>query len=141
MNQSTNALSQNGETRSSVRSRVEPLADAVVEKADRAIATSKSVANDAIDAAHDTVERLGDGASDALHRATAQATRLARIGIEKARGASQDVRHRFERASDHTVGYIRHEPVKSIAIAAVVGAGLAALVALLARPSERRTRR
>ncbi len=134
MNQSTTSHSSNGEVRSSLRSQVEPMADAVAERADRALATSISVANDAIDAAHDAVGRLGDGASEALQRASVQASRLARLGIDKARGAGHEVRYRIERAGDQTVGYIRHEPVKSIAIAAAVGAGLAVLVALLARP-------
>ncbi|MBP6903492.1 MAG: hypothetical protein KBC73_25630 [Burkholderiaceae bacterium] len=62
----------------------------------------------------------------------AQVETLAQRGIERVREAGQAVGERAARAGDRTVDYIRDEPVKSVLIAAAAGAGLAALVAVLA---------
>jgi len=47
------------------------------------------------------------------------------------------LRDRAHRASDHTVGYIRDEPVKAILIAVAAGAAIAALASLLSRSRNR----
>jgi ElaB/YqjD/DUF883 family membrane-anchored ribosome-binding protein len=58
-------------------------------------------------------------------------------GLQRARETSQQVRDTAARASAGTVNYIRHDPVKSVLIAAATGAALMALVGLLTRSNNR----
>ena len=44
---------------------------------------------------------------------------------------SHQLRLKAEHASESTVNYIRHEPIKSILIAAATGAALMALISLI----------
>jgi ElaB/YqjD/DUF883 family membrane-anchored ribosome-binding protein len=58
-------------------------------------------------------------------------------GVERARETSHMVRERAARATESTANYIRHDPVKSVLIAAATGAALMALVSLLNRSNNR----
>ncbi len=55
-----------------------------------------------------------------------------------ARARSALVRAQAHRASDHTVGYIRDEPLKSVLIAAAVGATVALVWSLFSHRSDHR---
>lgn len=68
-----------------------------------------------------------------LDRASDQVGAIARHGIDSLRDTSHQLKLKAERASDNTVSYIRHEPVKSVLIAAATGAALMVLVNLLTR--------
>jgi ElaB/YqjD/DUF883 family membrane-anchored ribosome-binding protein len=57
-------------------------------------------------------------------------------GVGRVRETAQQVRERAARASQTTVSYIRHDPVKSVLIAAATGAALMALVSLLTRTTH-----
>lgn len=77
--------------------------------------------------------QLMNDAPGMLDGALADAQALARNGIDRARQASAKVRDQVGRASEKTVGYIQEEPVKSVLIAAAVGAVSAALITWMAR--------
>jgi len=62
-----------------------------------------------------------------------QASQTVDHAIDNVRETSHQLRLKAKHASDTTVNYIRHEPVKSVLIAAAVGAALVALV-VAARP-------
>lgn len=109
----------------------------VANSAEHAISSTRRATNGALDSMHDSVEHLREQVPGAIGRAAAQADQLARRGIDRARQASGEVRERVHLASEHTVGYIKDEPVKSVLIAAAAGALLAALVGLLARSDRR----
>lgn len=74
------------------------------------------------------VETLREAVPETIARSAAQAESLTRLGIERARAAASEMRHQVQQAGDQTVGYIRHEPVKSVLIAAAAGAALAAVL-------------
>jgi len=80
------------------------------------------------------VDAVADAAARQFERAGERASALTQRGIEAVRDHSQQLRDRTARASDHTVRYIRHEPVKSVLVAAAAGAVLVALLGLLRRP-------
>jgi len=84
-------------------------------------------------AVQDGVDSMLNGAPGVLRGALQDAEALARNGIDRARQASTRVREQVGRASEKTVGYIQDEPVKSVLIAAAVGAVGAALVAWMMR--------
>ena len=88
----------------------------------------------------DTAHSLADGAAGAaqqarpmLKRATALATALANQGLDAWNSGSQQVLDRAQQASDTTVSYIKDKPYTSVLIAAVGGAALMAVAALLTR--------
>jgi ElaB/YqjD/DUF883 family membrane-anchored ribosome-binding protein len=78
----------------------------------------------------DSTNRAANNAVDSMGRAMDQ-------GMDRVHKASQQVRDSAARASEGTVNYIRHDPVKSVLIAAATGAALMALVSLLTRPNSR----
>ena len=78
----------------------------------------------------DSTHRAANNALDSMGRAMD-------LGVERVHKASQQMRDSASRASEGTVNYIRHDPVKSVLIAAATGAALMALVTLLTRPHNR----
>ncbi len=79
------------------------------------------------------VNQLMNDAPGMISGALQDAQALARNGIDRARQASARVRDQVGLAGEKTVGYIQDEPVKSVLIAAAVGAVSAALIGWLAR--------
>jgi ElaB/YqjD/DUF883 family membrane-anchored ribosome-binding protein len=113
------------------------LADQAAHSADQAI-RSKRVANQALDGPAGSVQDLRRQAAPLLNRATEQASVLAQRGVDAMREGSRHVRNQALRASDSTSHYVRQEPVKSMLIAAAVGAGLMALLSGWGGSRERR---
>jgi ElaB/YqjD/DUF883 family membrane-anchored ribosome-binding protein len=74
-------------------------------------------------------------AADQVARSTQQ---LANGMLEGARDTSHQLRVKAEQASDRTVRYIRHEPVKAMLMAAATGAALMALISLFSRSRDHR---
>ncbi len=114
------------------------LADQAAASADQAIRSTQRVANQALDGLSGSVQHLKEQASPLLDRATEQASTLAHRGVEAVRDGSRQVRDQALRASRGTVDYIREEPVKSVLVAAAVGAALMALFGMRGGSSSRR---
>lgn len=104
--------------------------------AERVIASSKVATNDLANSVQDGLDVLQDKLPSALSRAAARADRLARDGLERAREQGQAVRERALDMGDQTVRYVRDEPVKSLAIAAAVGALLGLIIGARSRGSD-----
>jgi ElaB/YqjD/DUF883 family membrane-anchored ribosome-binding protein len=113
-------------------------ADAVANAASRqleqAAQSTQRVADQTIDKFTHTAHDLREQVSPMIERAGEQASALAQRGMEAVRERSQQFRDQAVRASDHTVGYIRDEPVKSVLIAAAAGAILVAMLRLFRKP-------
>lgn len=65
-------------------------------------------------------------------------TDMANNALEGVLNTSHQLRVKAGHASDDTVHYIRHEPVKAMLIAAATGAVLMALVSLISRSRSHR---
>lgn len=100
--------------------------------ADHAILASQQAANDALKSLAAAMQDLRHQATPMLERASDQVSSLAHHGVDSVRETSHQLRLKAERASESTVAYIRHEPVKSVLIAAATGAALMALISLVA---------
>jgi len=87
----------------------------------------------AADTLTDGLHEAGNIASSAFSRAAAQMEEITRRGMDRARETSMQVRDQAHRAGDRAVGYIQHEPVKSVLIAVAAGAAVAMLAAWFAR--------
>lgn len=127
MNQHTDSLARNA------ADTVSDLSERAARKADQALAATQRGAAEATRSLREGVDTLQEQVPSALTRAAAQAEALSREGMERARRASEAARERALRMGDQTVGYIKDEPVKAVAIAAGVGALAALLVGWLGR--------
>jgi ElaB/YqjD/DUF883 family membrane-anchored ribosome-binding protein len=94
----------------------------------------------AVRAAQDGLGRVSDGLNVARNQSGAmiqqlahQTEALAHDGVEAVREGAHQLRERSLHARDVTTNYIQHEPIKSVLIAAAVGATLMGLVALFSR--------
>jgi ElaB/YqjD/DUF883 family membrane-anchored ribosome-binding protein len=95
--------------------------------------SNQSLAEKAVQTAEvalENTQRAASGMLDGMVHALDQS-------VEQAREASHQLRASAERASQGTVNYIRHDPVKSVLIAAATGAALMGLISLLTRQSGR----
>lgn len=79
------------------------------------------------------IDRAANATVHAAEVAAQGAEGAAQRGVAAVRSGSQQFLDRAHTASDRTFGYIQHEPVKSMLIAAATGAALMALVGLLTR--------
>ena len=120
-------------TTSSAGATVNRLADQAAQRADDTIKSTQRVANEALDRLSDQVRQVHDDSAPRLVRMAEQAESLARRGADALRDRSQHLRMRAHDASDHTLAYIREEPVKSVLIAAAAGAVVAALASYMSR--------
>jgi ElaB/YqjD/DUF883 family membrane-anchored ribosome-binding protein len=98
------------------------------EHAADSLKAAKRDAYAAIDSAVDGLASAYGEAQPLLARIGKQARGYAHDGVDAARQAASDLRDRGARAVDSTRGYVRDEPVKSLLIAAAVGAAVIALV-------------
>lgn len=110
------------------------LADQADSSADRALLSTRRLANEAMDGLASGVQHLRDGVDPVMARASQKASDLAHQGMDALRDGTRHVQDRARRLSGDTVGYIRDEPVKAVLIAAAAGAVLAGLLSLMTRP-------
>jgi ElaB/YqjD/DUF883 family membrane-anchored ribosome-binding protein len=92
--------------------------------------------------AHQGLDRMADGLDEArsqtgaaLNKLVHDTETLTHRGMEAVREGSHQLREKSLHVKDATTRYIQHEPVKSVLIAAAVGAALMGLVALFSRHS------
>jgi ElaB/YqjD/DUF883 family membrane-anchored ribosome-binding protein len=101
---------------------------------DRAADSLRAAKRDAYAAIDSAVDGLASAYGEAqplFARIGKQARGYAQDGVDAARQAADNLRDRSQRAVDTTRDYVRDEPVKSLLIAAAVGAAVIALVELV----------
>lgn len=97
-------------------------------RAAEALKAAERDAHAAIDSAVDGLASAYEDTKPVLARVRQKARGYANDGYDAARQAAAELRDRSARAVDSTRGYVRDEPVKSLLIAAAVGAAVIALV-------------
>jgi ElaB/YqjD/DUF883 family membrane-anchored ribosome-binding protein len=113
-------------------------ASEVANRADEALLGAKRVADGTARSVQAGLDGLRDSVPGAVTRAAAQAEDMTRRGIERARLAAENAKHRATDLGDATVHRIQDEPVKAMLIAAGIGAAATLLVQWLSRSSSRR---
>jgi ElaB/YqjD/DUF883 family membrane-anchored ribosome-binding protein len=103
------------------------------QSADNAIKASQKVADEALENLANAMQDLRQRATPMFERATEKVSSLTHRGVDSVRETTHQLRVKAEQASENTVSYIKHEPVKSVLIAAATGAALMALISLVAR--------
>jgi ElaB/YqjD/DUF883 family membrane-anchored ribosome-binding protein len=97
----------------------------------RAAAALKSAERDAhaaLDSAADGLATAYGEAKPLLSRVSQRAREYAHDGYDAAREQAAALRERSQKAVESTRGYVQDEPIKSLLIAAAVGAAVIALV-------------
>ncbi len=100
---------------------------------DRAAQRSDAAIQAGADAAHQALDDL----SQSARQLQADAGHLSQRGLDALRDSTQKLRDSAQRASERTAGYIQHDPVKAMLLAAATGAALMALVGLMSRTPQR----
>jgi len=109
------------------------LASSVARTADHAIQSTQRAARQGMD---ELSTQMGDARAEtgsALRHLVSDVESLAHRGMEAVHEGADQVRAKSQHVKESTVDYIQHEPVKSMLMAAAVGAALMGLVVLLGR--------
>jgi ElaB/YqjD/DUF883 family membrane-anchored ribosome-binding protein len=114
------------------------LAEQATQSADAAIAATQRVVSSAVDGLTGGAYELNHKAAPLLQRAGDQAATLAQRGLDSVRDGSRRVRDSALDTTEHTLDYIRAEPVKAVLIAAATGAALMAVGQMMAGHASRR---
>ncbi len=91
----------------------------------------RSTAGNAINGIVNTVEGAVKSVSPALHKTADQVSDLANAGMGALRDGSRRLGEQARRASDNTVAYVRHDPIKSALIVAGIATAALAIARLL----------
>jgi len=109
------------------------LVDQSARVAHATVSQTRRAANHAIDSASGNVADAGAATTQSLQSALDRTQQFGRHTLEVVRDGSQQLRLKAQRATDVSTDYIRHEPIKSVLMAAAAGAALVALGSLFAR--------
>lgn len=112
------------------------LVDQATESADHAIHAARRVATDALDSLASAVHALRAQAAPLLDGAADGTNEMVHRGLNALHDRSRHLQSSARHASERTVGYIRHDPVKSMLIAAAAGAVLMGLASLVRGPRD-----
>lgn len=114
------------------------LANRLAREADHAIDATRQGANGALDRLSVGVDHLHDAAASRLDQVASQAEDLRRRGAERARQMGSELREQVAHAGDVAASTIRHDPLKSVIVAAATGAAVAVLVGWISRLRDQR---
>ncbi len=113
--------------------------DELLQTASHAMDVTRDYANGAIDRADSKVRDLRSSIESAIDLFAAKNQKLARQGIDMAVDAKERAQKQFNRAAGATTHYVSEQPLRSVLIAAGVGAAVALMVAAL-RNNRRNSR-
>jgi ElaB/YqjD/DUF883 family membrane-anchored ribosome-binding protein len=118
--------------------KTQDLAHEAADNTTKALQSTRRNAVHGVEKLDDQLQQWGADAAPAFERATDHAAQWARRGAQQLRDGSQQLQAKARYAADGTQQYVRDQPVKSVLIAAGVGALLMGLLSLFARSDSRR---
>lgn len=116
----TPAVNTTGNSRNSM--------DGALHGADKAIDATRQYAHDAVGSAESKLQTLRGNVEPAIDMLANKAQHLAHQGMDAAAYAKDRAQESFVRYSDATGRYVARQPVRSVLMAAAVGAVLALLL-------------
>ena len=102
--------------------------DELLQAAGNAVNSTRNFTNDALDKADDKVRGLRNSLDPVVDILATQAQKLARHSLDLASEAKERAEQSFQRAARVTTRYVSDQPLRSVLIAAAVGAAVALLV-------------
>jgi ElaB/YqjD/DUF883 family membrane-anchored ribosome-binding protein len=102
--------------------------DELLQTAEKAVDSTRSYANDALDKAEGKVRELRGSVDPVVDMLASKAQRLARQSLDIASEAKERAQQSLSNAAGATSRYVADQPLRSVLIAAAVGAGVALLI-------------
>jgi ElaB/YqjD/DUF883 family membrane-anchored ribosome-binding protein len=102
--------------------------DELLQTADKAVSSTRQYANDALDKAENKVRELRGSVDPMVDMLASKAQKLARQSLDLASEAKDRAEQSFRRAAGVTTKYVAEQPLRSVLIAAAVGAAVALLI-------------
>jgi ElaB/YqjD/DUF883 family membrane-anchored ribosome-binding protein len=103
--------------------------DDMLQGAGRAVDSTREFANDALDKAENKVRELRGSVDPMVDMLASKAQKLARQSLDLAAEAKDRAQQSMTRAANMTTRYVAEQPLRSVLIAAAVGASVALLIA------------
>jgi ElaB/YqjD/DUF883 family membrane-anchored ribosome-binding protein len=114
------------------------LAHEAAQAAEHSMRSMQRTTQQGLDRMADELNDVRAQTNSAIKQLTREADSLRHRGMDAVRESSHQLRERSAHMRDATTSYIQHEPVKSMLMAAAVGAALVGMVVLLGRGEDRR---
>lgn len=102
--------------------------DDLADKAGRALDSTREFANDALDRAETKVREFNSNIDPTVNMLATKAQKLAQQSFDMASEAKERAQQQIKRAAGATTQYVSEQPLRSVLIAAAVGAGVALLI-------------
>jgi ElaB/YqjD/DUF883 family membrane-anchored ribosome-binding protein len=118
---------------SSAADKTDSLVDSATQTAEQAIRSTQRSTGEKLNQLANTVETVRAQAAPTINKIANDADLLRQRGVDALRDASFQFRESALRATDKSVAFIRDEPVKSVLIAAAIGAASMALMSAFNR--------
>lgn len=112
--------------------------DELLQTAEKAVDSTRSYANNALDKAENKVRDLRGSVDPVVDMLASKAQHLARQSLDLAAEAKERAQRSLTSASAATSRYVADQPLRSVLIAAAVGAGVALLIASARNRSQNR---
>lgn len=103
--------------------------DDLLRTAGKAMDSTRDYANDALDKAENKVRELRGSVDPVVDMLASKAQKLARHSLDLASEAKDRAEQSLKRATRVTTRYVADQPLRSVLIAAAVGAAVALLIA------------
>lgn len=114
--------------------------DELLQSAGKAVDSTRTYANEALDKAEDKVRELRGNVDPIVDMLASKAQKLARQSLDLAAEAKDRAQQSLSRAAGATTRYVAEQPLRSVLIAAAVGAAVAILVSSSRHRSSKQTR-
>ncbi|MEO5661593.1 MAG: hypothetical protein ABIQ90_17630 [Polaromonas sp.] len=102
--------------------------DDMAESAGKTLESTRDYANQALDKAQNKVRELRGSVDPMVDMLASKAQKLARQSLDMASEAKERAEKSLKQAADTTSRYVAEQPMRSVLIAAAVGAAVALLV-------------
>ena len=118
--------------------KVQPVVDTMLQSASKAMDSTRDYANDALDQAEHKVREFRHNIDPVGDMLAATAHKLARQSLDMATDAKDYAQHALNRAAKVSSRYVSDQPVRSVVMAAAVGAAVATLISYARGRSDNR---
>ena len=116
------------DTASAAAPQVRQTADDLQQSANATIDSTRSYANDMLDKAERKVRDLRGSVDPIVDMLTSRAQKLAKQSLDVAAESKERAQQSLTRAADATTRYVAEQPMRSILVAAAIGAAVALLI-------------
>lgn len=119
---------------------MQKISDDVLSSAGKALETTREHANLALDRAESRVRELRGSVDPMVEMLASKAQKMARQSLDLASEAKERAEKSFQHAANATTRYVAEQPMRSVLIAAAVGAAVALLVSSARHRDQPRNR-